>query len=139
MLCFRARLGAGSSTSGEVAGARVCEVGAAAWSPAPFLELGAGGAVGDGAGGLVPPGGLVGVGLPVSGAEAVGVPGLVGFAGELVQVPGLGLDELGRLDRLLPASWPRLRLRLGWRRVAGRRRAGEVGGVPVVRMVPAHV
>ena len=58
-----------------------------------------GGAVG-GAGGLVPPGGLVGVGLPVSGAVAVGVPGCVGFAGELVQVPGLGLDELGCLDRL---------------------------------------
>ena len=81
-------------------------MGAAAWSPAPFLELGTGGAVGDGAGGLVPPGGLVGVGLPVSGAVAVGVPGLVGFAGELVQVPGLGLDELGCLDRLVRRHGP---------------------------------
>ena len=73
---------------------------AAAWSPSPFLDLGPVGAVDDRSGGLVPPGGLVGVGLPVSGAVAVGVPGLVGFAGELVQVPGLGLDQLGGLDRL---------------------------------------
>ena len=59
---FRPGLGA---PPGEVAGARVSEVRAAAWSPAPFLELGPAGAVDDGSGGLLPPGCLVGVGLPV--------------------------------------------------------------------------
>jgi hypothetical protein len=86
--------------AGEVAGARLSEVGPATWSPSPFFEFGVGGAAEAGAGDLVPPGGLVGVGLPVSGAVTVGVPGLVCLAGKLVPVPGLGLGQVGGLDRV---------------------------------------
>ena len=112
--------------------------GSAKWARPPgpqrrSSKLGPVGAVGDGAGGLVPPGGLVGVGLPVSGAVAVGVPGLVGFAGKLVQVPGLGLDELAASIAssgvMAPPPAP-ARAAAG----SGRRRAGQMGGVAVVKV-----
>ena len=69
--------------AGEVAGARVCEVGAAAGPPAALLEVGVADAVRGGAGDLGPGRFLVGVGLPVSGVEAGSLPGLVHLAGQL--------------------------------------------------------
>jgi hypothetical protein len=53
LLCFRVRLGAGGFPAGEVAGPRVGEAGASAWSPPAFFELGMGGAAEGGAGELV--------------------------------------------------------------------------------------
>src|SRR5580704_17162430 len=84
--------------AGEVAGARVCEVSAAAGSPAALLKVGVADAADGGAGDLVPAPGHVRFGVTAA--------CLVHLAGQLVAVGGLGLGQLRCLDRVLRVHAP---------------------------------